>query len=126
MLTSQSSLTVRPRETMGGLSGLEHADAVQPVGTFSISTYSLPGHTDTFRHTADGESNSNMTNLAIKGIVGVKAMAEISRALQQNSDPQYYDVRPVLKITLNQSNRQDTAESCRRTCKFVALSGTVE
>ncbi|KAI9067393.1 DUF1793-domain-containing protein [Trametes sanguinea] len=41
--------------------------------------------------TADDESNANMTNLAIKGIIGVKAMAEISRALGQDVDAQQYD-----------------------------------
>ncbi len=39
-----------------------------------------------------------MTNLAIKGIIGVKAMAEISRAVQQNLFAQYYDVRRAPKI----------------------------
>ena len=34
-----------------------------------------------------------MTNLAIKGIIGVKAMAEISRTVNQSSDAQLYDVR---------------------------------
>ncbi len=34
-----------------------------------------------------------MTNLAIKGIIGVKAMAEISRATHHDSDAQEYDVR---------------------------------
>ncbi|CDO69210.1 hypothetical protein BN946_scf185042.g112 [Trametes cinnabarina] len=43
------------------------------------------------RETADNEGNANMTNLAIKGIIGVKAMAEISRALGQDLDAQQYD-----------------------------------
>lgn len=34
-----------------------------------------------------------MTNLALKGIIGVKAMAEMSRALGQQDDAQLYDVR---------------------------------
>ncbi|KAI0358680.1 DUF1793-domain-containing protein [Trametes cingulata] len=41
--------------------------------------------------TADNESNANMTNLAIKGIIGVKAMAEISRALGEDFDAQQYE-----------------------------------
>ncbi|TFK89099.1 DUF1793-domain-containing protein [Polyporus arcularius HHB13444] len=40
---------------------------------------------------ADGENKPNMTNLALKGIIGVKAMAEISRALGKDSDAQEYD-----------------------------------
>ncbi|KAI0335019.1 hypothetical protein GY45DRAFT_1367055 [Cubamyces sp. BRFM 1775] len=39
---------------------------------------------------ADNQSNTNMTNLAIKGIIGVKAMAEISRVLGQDADAQLY------------------------------------
>lgn len=44
------------------------------------------------RSTADADTYANMTNLAIKGIVGVQAMAEISKALGQNSDAEYYGV----------------------------------
>lgn len=33
-----------------------------------------------------------MTNLALKGIIGVKAMSEISRALGQQVDAKLYDV----------------------------------
>lgn len=45
-----------------------------------------------------------MTNLAIKGIIGVKAMAEISRTVNQSSDAQLYDVRH-LELLLWQSQR---------------------
>ena len=34
-----------------------------------------------------------MTNLAFKGILGVKVMAEISRVVKAESDAQTYDVR---------------------------------
>ncbi|RPD75342.1 hypothetical protein L226DRAFT_534905 [Lentinus tigrinus ALCF2SS1-7] len=40
---------------------------------------------------ADGETKANMTNLALKGIISVKAMAEISRAVGKDSDAQEYD-----------------------------------
>ncbi|KAI0353838.1 DUF1793-domain-containing protein [Trametes cingulata] len=40
--------------------------------------------------TADNESNANMTNLAIKGIIGVKAMAEMSQAMGEQADAQQY------------------------------------
>ncbi|THH15082.1 hypothetical protein EUX98_g9519, partial [Antrodiella citrinella] len=36
--------------------------------------------------TADLESQANMTNLAVKGIIGVRAMAEISQALGKTDD----------------------------------------
>ncbi|KAI0665951.1 hypothetical protein C8Q78DRAFT_1062280 [Trametes maxima] len=47
--------------------------------------------TPTNQFSADEENTANMTNLAIKGIIGVKAMAEISRALGEDSDAQQYD-----------------------------------
>lgn len=37
-----------------------------------------------------------MTNLAIKGIIGVKAMAQISHAVGNDADGQQYDVRQIL------------------------------
>ncbi|EIW62884.1 DUF1793-domain-containing protein [Trametes versicolor FP-101664 SS1] len=40
---------------------------------------------------ADGEASANMTNLAIKGIIGVKAMAQISHAVGNDADGQQYD-----------------------------------
>lgn len=45
-----------------------------------------------FRDAAD-ESGANQTNLALKGIIGIKTMAEISRALGEQDDAQQYDVR---------------------------------
>ena len=45
------------------------------------------------RTAGDSQISVNMTNLAIKGIIGVKAMAEISRILSQSPDAQIYDVR---------------------------------
>ncbi|TFK86748.1 hypothetical protein K466DRAFT_492211 [Polyporus arcularius HHB13444] len=43
------------------------------------------------QESAEGLQNSNMTNLAIKGIIGVKSMAEISRAMQCDADTLQYD-----------------------------------
>ncbi|KAF9039547.1 DUF1793-domain-containing protein [Hymenopellis radicata] len=39
---------------------------------------------------ADGVDNANMTNLAIKGILGIKAMSEISSALGEHDDSSTY------------------------------------
>ena len=47
---------------------------------------------------ADNKGSANMTNLAIKGIIGVKAMAEISRALGRDLDVQQYDVSSSARI----------------------------
>ena len=44
------------------------------------------------RSTADGDSTTNSTNLAIKGIIAIKAMAQISAALHQDSDANHYAV----------------------------------
>ena len=48
------------------------------------------------RMSADSETIANSTNLALKGILGVKAMAEISRALNHVDDAAVYDVRGLL------------------------------
>ncbi|KAI0341899.1 hypothetical protein BDW22DRAFT_1484797 [Trametopsis cervina] len=40
--------------------------------------------------TADLISKANSTNLAIKGIIGIKAMAEISKVLDKQSDSEHY------------------------------------
>ena len=48
------------------------------------------------RDSADGLTNPNMTNLAIKGIIGVKAMAEIAHALGKDSDAVSYGVSAIV------------------------------
>ncbi|KAH9858969.1 hypothetical protein C2E23DRAFT_717283 [Lenzites betulinus] len=47
--------------------------------------------------------SANQTNLALKGIVGIKTMAEISRALGQQFDAQQYDVHAAALIESWQS-----------------------
>ena len=44
------------------------------------------------RVSADSDLHANLTNLALKGIIGVKAMAEISRVVGENDDAHAYDV----------------------------------
>jgi len=39
---------------------------------------------------ADGQSDANMTNLAIKGIIGIKAMSDISLALGKTGDAEQF------------------------------------
>ncbi len=46
-----------------------------------------------FRTNSDSEQQANITNLAIKGIIGIQAMAEISKTLGDDSDAQYFSVR---------------------------------
>ena len=46
----------------------------------------------THRETADNQGNANMTNLAIKGIIAIRAMAEISSVLGKHDDAQSFAV----------------------------------
>ena len=67
---------------------------------------------------------ANQTNLAIKGIIGVKAMAEISRALGEDTDAQQYDVCCIL-VSLHHLCVPLTPTgydpgSCERSCQLVA------
>ena len=50
----------------------------------------------TFRRSADNEPFANMTNLAVKGIIGVKAMAEISNTLGNVADAKFFGVRTAI------------------------------
>ncbi|KAI0372113.1 DUF1793-domain-containing protein [Pilatotrama ljubarskyi] len=49
--------------------------------------------------TADNEHAANMTNLAIKGMIGVKAMAEISRTLGEESDAERYALQAATLVS---------------------------
>ncbi|PCH43422.1 DUF1793-domain-containing protein [Wolfiporia cocos MD-104 SS10] len=61
---------------------------------------------------ADGQSTANMTNLAIKGIIGIQAMSEISKAVQEDTDSQkfsrtasvYMNSWKSLALSSNQQN----------------------
>ncbi|KAI0705087.1 hypothetical protein C8T65DRAFT_240266 [Cerioporus squamosus] len=67
----------------------QHYDTAKRWADYLVNNTLTPSN----QASADGLSNPNMTNLAIKGIIGVKAMAEISRATHQDSDAQQYDSR---------------------------------
>ncbi|KAK0199056.1 hypothetical protein F5146DRAFT_920298 [Armillaria mellea] len=56
-------------------------------------TLSPTGYTD-----ADGLGNANMTNLAIKGIIAIKAMSEISQALGRSEDAETYSSTAKLYV----------------------------
>ncbi|TFK92712.1 hypothetical protein K466DRAFT_581623 [Polyporus arcularius HHB13444] len=64
-----------------------HYDTAKRWADYLVNNTLTPLNQDS----ADGLTNPNMTNLAIKGIIGVKAMAEISRATHHDSDAQQYD-----------------------------------
>lgn len=53
-----------------------------------------------FRTSADAESTGNSTNLALKGIIAIKAMSELASALGQSSDASSYSVRVFLPPSL--------------------------
>ena len=44
------------------------------------------------RQSADNESGGNLSNLALKGIIGIQAMAQISEVAGQDSDASRYSV----------------------------------
>ena len=48
---------------------------------------------DLHRSSADGLSANNQTNLAIKGIIAIKAMSEMSSIVKQSADVDKYSVR---------------------------------
>jgi hypothetical protein len=45
------------------------------------------------RSSADGLTADNQTNLAIKGIIAIKAMSKMSSVVKQTSDAEKYNVR---------------------------------
>ena len=47
---------------------------------------------DLHRLSADGLSTNNQTNLAIKGIIAIKAMSEMSSIVNQSADVDKYSV----------------------------------
>ena len=51
------------------------------------------------RFSADHNTVSNQTNLALKGIVAIKAMSQLSSALGNDVDAQRYSVNPFLLAT---------------------------
>ncbi|KAH9942450.1 uncharacterized protein BXZ73DRAFT_41115 [Epithele typhae] len=53
--------------------------------------------------TADGMSSSNNSNLALKGIIGIQAMAEISRTVGNDADTQTYSNQASTLINAWQS-----------------------
>lgn len=53
---------------------------------------------------ADGLDNANMTNLAIKGILAIRTMAEISRALDMADDYSSYSVNAPCTASGNYSD----------------------
>lgn len=59
----------------------------------------VQAHTSPTRISADGLENANMTNLAIKGILGIASMARISGALGEDTDAQAYKVCSVFYLS---------------------------
>ncbi|KAH9926279.1 uncharacterized protein BXZ73DRAFT_49533 [Epithele typhae] len=66
----------------------QHYNLTKQWADYLIGTTLFPNHQSS---AGDGDSNANMTNLAIKGIIGVKAMADISRVFGASADASYYD-----------------------------------
>lgn len=51
------------------------------------------------RQSADTtDTNANLTNVALKGIIGIQAMAEMSTAMNLSDDAQHYSVSVMCSI----------------------------
>jgi hypothetical protein len=85
--------TVRVTEEMGRVPFNKLTDSCKPVRPLLNSTACLIS--SSFR-TEDGLNKANMTNLAIKGIIGVKCMAVMSQAAGQADDSKQFNVFSVL------------------------------
>ena len=57
----------------------------------TILIYNL--NDDRHRSSADGLTTNNQTNLAIKGIIAIKAMSKMSSIVERTADAQKYNVR---------------------------------
>ncbi|KAH9951526.1 hypothetical protein B0H21DRAFT_684389, partial [Amylocystis lapponica] len=53
--------------------------------------------------TADSQNIANMTNLAIKGIIGIQSMSEISRALDESDDAQQFALHASAQVSMWES-----------------------
>ena len=64
----------------------------------------------------------NSTNLAIKGVIAIKAMAQISAALHQDSDADHYSVSAqAFRAPSNLTTAQNLATAYANTWKSLAL-----
>jgi len=52
------------------------------------------------RMSADGQQAANVTNLALKGIIGIRAMADMSNALGKSEDAKRYLVGTRFRLSL--------------------------
>ncbi|KAI1795667.1 hypothetical protein LXA43DRAFT_731775 [Ganoderma leucocontextum] len=87
--TGNMLITVLAHARISGDGSLlsQHYSTLKRWADYLVSNSLRPGH----QFTMDIENTANLTTLAIKGIIGVKAMAEISRAVGEDSDGAQYD-----------------------------------
>ena len=82
------------------------------------------------RMTADGDSTVNSTNLAIKGIIAIKAMAQISTLLEQMEDADEYTVSGINELStalyLIRTTLETTATNYAKTWKSLALPSNAQ
>jgi hypothetical protein len=55
------------------------------------------------RSSADGLTTNNQTNLAIKGIIAIKAMSEMSSIVNRTVDVDKYSVREDFEMLVSES-----------------------
>ena len=68
------------------------SNVYQCVSHTTLDVHAAFNKVDYLRRTADAGSPSNSTNLALKGVIVLKAMSGISSALGQDFDAETYDV----------------------------------
>ncbi|KAL1747092.1 hypothetical protein HDZ31DRAFT_32617 [Schizophyllum fasciatum] len=73
----------------------DHYDTLKSWADYLVQNALNPGED---QYTADGLSASNNSNLALKGIMGLQAMSEISKALHEDDDAAEYAANATYQI----------------------------
>ena len=85
------SSSVQSRQTLGRLPCADY-DYSELKGPVCITTANTLHKSDKYRRQFIDQETQNLTNLALKGIIGIQAMAEISRATGNAADVETYSV----------------------------------
>ena len=97
---AHNSPTVLGGETMGRLSRAEDHDSEFGCPVSECVAASTTHSSSNFRGMID-ESPGNLTNLALKGIIAIQAMSEISRATGNSEDARAYQVSSCLLLSIS-------------------------
>jgi hypothetical protein len=64
------------------------------------------------RDTSLAQTHGNATNLALKGIIAVQAMSEISQTIGQTEDAQKYEVCILESLRLPEGKKKSLTHNC--------------